>query len=73
MLSLEERNDLRKRVLQGKPLTLDEARAVFETLRQGQGAVIIAAGEAKVRKSSSKKKGISDEELDKDLDDLLKM
>ena len=70
MLSLEERNDLRKRVISGQQLTLDEARAVFETLRQGQAAVIIQAGEAKPKKTSKKKEAISDAALDADLADL---
>lgn len=35
-LTLEERNDLRARVLRGEELTLDEAKAVIETIRTGQ-------------------------------------
>lgn len=69
ILSAEERNDLRKRVLAGQPLTLDEARAVFATLRQGQGVAALA-GEAKRAKGKGAKKSMSDEELDRDLENL---
>ena len=69
MLSKEEQNDLRKRVLSGIPLTIDEARAVFETLRQGQATILIE-GEKKPKKKSKKETAFSDAELDKDLADL---
>lgn len=70
ILTLQERNDLRKRVLLGQQLTLDEARSVFETLRQGQAADIIASAEAKPKKGSKKKEALSDAALDADLADL---
>lgn len=65
MLSQEERNDLRKRVLRGESLSVEEAKAVFETLRQGQGAVVLT--EEKPKKSSRKKEALSDAQLDSDL------
>lgn len=69
MLSLEERNDLRKRVLMGEELSLDEARAVFETLRAGSASAAIAGEMAKPkRKSSSSKPVMSDADLDKELE-----
>lgn len=74
MLSLQERNDLRAKVLAGHQLSLDEAKAVFETLRSGQGAAAIA-GEAKAKKTrgggKAKKEAMSDEALNASLDDLL--
>ena len=69
-LSMEERNDLRKRVLAGEQLTVDEARAVFETLRSGQGGVVIT-GETTRKKSRKKKEGMSDEALEASLDKFL--
>ena len=63
-LTTEERNDLRKRVLMGQPLTLEEARAVIESCRTGAGAAQIAGAE---KKSRSKKPSITDEQLDADL------
>ena len=69
MLSLEERNDLRKRVLSGHQLTIEEARQVFETLRQNSAAMIIA-GESKPKRGSKKKETLSDAALDADLADL---
>ena len=68
MLSVEERNDLRKRVLQGQPLSVEEARLVIESLRTGAGAAMIAGGERKARKA---KNSISDEQLDMELDAAL--
>ena len=66
-LSLEERNDLRKRVLQGYSLTLEEAREVIASYRTG-AAVAAIATETKPRKS--KKETLSDSALDADLADL---
>lgn len=68
MLSLEERNDLRRRVLSGGDLSLDEARAVVESLSQGRAAAVLA-GETKPKRGS-KKSSLSDEQLDKDLESL---
>jgi len=67
MLTQEERNDLRKKVLRGEELSLDEARAVIETLRTGQAAAV--ADQAKPKRAS-KRAGITDDQLDKDLADL---
>jgi hypothetical protein len=72
MLTQDQKNDLRKRVLQGQPLSLEEAKEVFESLRQGQAQAVLAGAEKKTSKKSGGKKGMSDEELDKDLDDLMK-
>lgn len=63
-LTAEQRNDLRKRVLMGQPLTLDEAKEVVESLRQGAGVAVLA-GESKPKKG--KKPGMTDEQLDADL------
>jgi len=63
-LTQEERNDLRKRVLAGYSLTLDEAKAVLDSTRQGQGAAVLA-GESK--KPRAKKDALSDAQLDADL------
>jgi hypothetical protein len=68
ILSQEERNDLRRRVLLGQDLSLDEARAVYETMRQGQGAAVLMQ-ETKSRKGK-KKESLSDEALDADLEAL---
>lgn len=68
LLTQEEKNDLRRRVLAGGTLTLEEARAVIETYRAQQGAAIIASGAPKKR--TSKKPSMSDDELERDLADL---
>lgn len=64
-LTQEERNDLRKKVLRGESLTLEEARSVFETIRQAQGVAAID-GEAKPKRGK-RTPGVSDEQLDADL------
>jgi hypothetical protein len=68
-LTVEERNDLRKKVLQGHDLSLDEAKAVIESLRQGQGVAALA-GEAKAKGGRKKVAAISDDQLDADLKGL---
>lgn len=65
-LTAEERNDLRRRVLAGVPLTLDEARDVIASVRQGQGVAALAR-EAKASSGKGRKKTMSDEALDADL------
>ena len=67
-LSLEERNDLRKRVLSGYSLTLEEAREVIASYRTGQAVAAISAAEAKPKRG--KKAGISDSDLDSQLSGL---
>lgn len=72
LLTPEERNDLRRRVLAGIPLNVDEARAVIASIRQGQGVAALA-GEAKAArggKRGSKRPTMSDEDLNKDLENL---
>lgn len=69
MLSVEELNDLRRRVLSNQPLTLEESKQVTESLRKGYVSSTIS--EPKPKKG--KAKGISDEDLDKDLDSLLNL
>ena len=64
-LTQEERNDLRKRVLMGEALSVEEARAVIESCRTGAGVATLAGAEKKARKS--KTPSISDEQLDADL------
>ena len=68
MLTAEERNDLRRRVLAGIPLTVEEARDVIASVRQGQGVAALA-GEAKAAKGNGKRKSaaLSDEALDASL------
>lgn len=68
MLSLEERNDLRKRVLRGESLSLEEAQSVIASMREGRGAQALAAENKPKR--GSKKPGITKEQLDQDLADL---
>lgn len=70
LLTQEERNDLRKRVLAGIPLTLEEAKQVLASTRQGSATAILSAGEKPEKKSRSKKPTLSDEALDKDLEGL---
>lgn len=67
MLTAEERNDLRKRVLLGQPLSLEESRQVIESVRQGAGTAVLAGAEKKTR---SKKNSLSDEALNADLESL---
>jgi hypothetical protein len=68
MLTTEQKNDLRKRVLAGQPLTVAEAREVIESCKNGQSVATAIAGE----KKSKKPKGpaCTDEQLDKDLEGL---
>lgn len=68
LLTQEERMDLRKRVLEGYKMTLEEARAVYETLRAGQGAAVIT-GES-TKKTRKKKEAYSDAQLDADFTSL---
>lgn len=65
MLTQEERNDLRKKVLRGEALSLDEARSVIETLRTGQAAAM--EGQNKPKRAAGKRAGATDEQLEKDL------
>ena len=67
-LTPEQRNDLRKRVLMGQQLTLEESREVIESLRQGAGVAVLA-GENRPKRGK-KAPGISDETLEKELADL---
>jgi hypothetical protein len=66
MLSTQECLDLRRKVLKGEQLSLDEARQVFETLRQGQVAAMTAPPGEKKR-VSKKKPSTTDEELNASL------
>lgn len=68
MLTVEERNDLRRKVLAGQDLSLEEARQVIESLRQGQGVAALAV-ESK-RSGRKKSAAISDDQLDADLKGL---
>ena len=69
VLSQEERLDLRRRVLAGESLSLDQARQVIDSLRHGQGVAILSQ-ENKPKKGGSKKPALSDDALDADLADL---
>jgi hypothetical protein len=72
ILSQEERNDLRKRVLAGDQLTLEEAKQVIASAKQGQAVAILESGEkkAKARTSKSSKPSLSDDALDAQLSNL---
>ena len=63
-LTPEEKNDLRRRVLMGLPLSLEEARSVIMACRTGAGIANTTAGS---KKKTKKNPGISDEQLDADL------
>lgn len=65
-LSPEERNDLRQRVLRGERLSVEEARAVYLTLRSSQGGVVIT-GENKPKRQSKKKQAMDDAALEASL------
>ena len=67
MLSQEERADLRRRVLMGIPLTLDEARQVIADTRSAQAAITTLDKKPK----RAKKTSMSDEDLSMDLDKFL--
>src|SRR5687768_15575487 len=67
LLNQEERNDLRKRVLNNEELSLEDAKAVIDTIRNGRGAAALSA-ESKPKKSRSKKAGMTDEALASSLD-----
>ena len=72
MLTEAEMLDMRKMVLMGQELSLEDARKVFETLRTNQGGAVLAAEERKATKGSRKsnKPALSDEALDADLANL---
>lgn len=67
-LTVEERHDLRRRVLAGYKMNVEEAQRVYETLRAGQGIAVLT-GEA-TKKSRKKKESLTDEQLNADLDSL---
>lgn len=69
ILTQEERNDLRKIVLSGQQLTPEQARDVFITLRQNQGAAVIT-GESTRKKPSKKRDAYPDSMLDADFEKL---
>jgi hypothetical protein len=66
-LTPEERLDLRKRVLAGHPLSLEEARAVIDSFRLAQGAAMLSD---KTSKKREKRPATTDEQLDADLEGL---
>ena len=68
-LTQEERSDLRKKVLRGESLTLDEARSVYESLRQAQ--VLDAVADESKPKRGKKSAPMSDEALNASLDQAL--
>jgi len=67
ILSQDERNDLRKLVLSGGQLDLEQAKAVIDTIRQGRGVAAMSA-EAKPKRGGAKKAGMSDADLNASLD-----
>lgn len=66
-LTPEERLDLRKRVLSGQSLTLDEARAVIDSFRLAQGAAML---QDKPSRKREKRPEVTDAQLDADLEAL---
>lgn len=73
MLTPEERNDLRKKVLRGESLTVNEAREVYLSLRQGQALSAEEGKEKKARKGGKggKRKAMDDQALNSSLDAAL--
>lgn len=71
-LTPDECNDLRRRVLAGGSLTIEEARQVYTTLRKSQAVMAASPEDAPKRAARTKKAGLSDEDLDASLDSLLK-
>lgn len=73
ILTAEEKNDLRRRVLMGESLTIEQARDVIASCRAGHVSAF-AASESSEKKSRSgsraKKQALSDEELDASLSSL---
>lgn len=73
MLSQDDLNDLRRKVLRGEQLSIDDARAVFTFMRgDAAGAAGAQAAKAKAPRGS-KKVVMTDEALDSSLDQLLKL
>lgn len=68
ILTAEERNDLRKKVLRGEKLSLEDARAVYATLRSGHEAAAIAGETSK--KKGKKREALPDAQLDAELSSL---
>lgn len=67
-----EKEELRQRVLRGERLDLETARRVTISLRGERiTAMALAAATGKRNKKSTKSKGMSDAELDADLDRFL--
>ena len=66
-LTAEQCSDLRKQVLSGKQLDLETAREVIAYLRNSR----VSAAEAANVSKKSRKKGMTDAQLDADLDDFL--
>ena len=69
VLTPEERQDLRRRVLAGEQLTLEQARQVIDSLKHSQGVAMISQENKASRKKSSRP-ALSDDALDADLADL---
>lgn len=68
ILTQEQRSDLRRFVLSGGKLTVEQARAVIDSCRTGQS--LIGMGEPKAKRAKSSKPAMADEALDADLKDL---
>ena len=68
MLTPEQKNDLRRRVLAGEHLSVEIAKQIIDDLRAGRR--LAAEAGPKTRKSAGKRV-MSDAELDKDLDSAL--
>lgn len=71
-LSQEEKLDLRRKVLRGEQLTLEESKAALYSVRQNQEMILTLDGLEPKKKSrkASTKKAMSDEALDSDFDSL---
>ena len=69
MLTNDQKNDLRRRVLAGERLDVETARQIVEELRAGRRAAAEAGPLAKGKRNA--KPTMSDEALDADLDSFL--
>jgi hypothetical protein len=69
ILTQEEKNDLRKKVLSGQALTIEEARDVVHSLRVNSAAALVASEPKK--RTGGAKKSMSDEDLDAALNSVL--
>lgn len=73
MSTLEQKfNEARQRILAGEVLSIADQKELIDALREGRFAAAEAGTKARSERKSTKaaKAGISDEDLDSQLDDL---